>query len=837
MRKLYLLVGFALTGTTVFGQTTIQGVLKDSVAHETEPYATVRVFRPDNLTKPVAMSVTDKDGKFHQFVSGKGEYIVSLASVGKKEVRRSLTLQGQSVYNLGTVYTVDDAGQLKGVEIVAQKPIVQMTTDKMSYQVSDDADAQTMTVLDMLRKVPMVTVDAQDNITVNGSSSFKILVDGKPNIQLDNNAKQILKAIPASVVEKIEVITNPGAKYDAEGVNGVLDIRLKHTSHQAQNALQKGYNGQVKTVIGNKSERLNASVSGQQGKFNYSVYAYGGYNKFNHLDILQQQKSIAPEGSSMITTSGRANQYSSYNGADLSMGVELDSMSQLDASVGYNYYREHVPTYMTRTYTGTGYGSEGASYDFNSPHTYRSFGIDASADYQHFFNKERSKSITVSYLFSNNPSHMRQYDQYHSSSSLIGNRLWDYSNEHTRGTEHTFQIDYTTPLGKNQTLNVGSKFITRSNKSDSRYLSITGSIDENPTPDLYIQPETSGHQFQEMEMDQLYFNHQYIGAAYAEYEATFGKWNTRAGLRYEKTWTDIKYPLSAEENFKKNYGNLIPTVSLGYKLSDMTNIGVNYKIGILRPGISYLNPYRNMTDPTNISYGNPDLNVEKTHVVGMVFNHYETKFMMNATLQQSFCSNEIYQYSFRDAAGILNTTYGHVVKNRWTNLSTWMRWVVGKKTSVSLNGYLGYGDMRSSILHGHSHGWQSNGTFMLEQTLPAAIKWNLGLQASTRRYSLQGYSNGFNMLFTTLTRSFCKEKFDVSLLYFSPFSGKLKQKTYSHGVDFENGQTVSIPLQVVRVSFVWHFGNTKKHFVQHESKISNDFGEQSKNKINTPAGS
>jgi hypothetical protein len=93
------------------------------------------------------------------------------------------------------------------------------------------------------------------------------------------------------------------------------------------------------------------------------------------------------------------------------------------------------------------------------------------------------------------------------------------------------------------------------------------------------------------------------------------------------------------------------------------------------------------------------------------------------------------------------------------------------------------------------------------------------------------------MLFTTLTKSFCKEKFDVSLLYLSPFSGKLKQKTYSHGVDFDNEQTVSIPLQMVRVSFVWHFGNTKKQFTQHESKISNDFGEQSKNKINTSTGS
>ncbi len=119
---------------------------------------------------------------------------------------------------------------LQEVEVVAQKPIVKMDTDKLTYDVTQDPDAKASTVLDMLRKVPMVTVDGQDNITVNGSSSFKIYVDGKPNVMFSSNPSQIFKSMPASTVKSIEVVTNPGAKYDAEGASGVLNIIMNRAS-------------------------------------------------------------------------------------------------------------------------------------------------------------------------------------------------------------------------------------------------------------------------------------------------------------------------------------------------------------------------------------------------------------------------------------------------------------------------------------------------------------------------------------------------------------------------------------------------------------------------------
>ena len=151
-------------------------------------------------------------------------HVILFTSVGRTDVIRTFNIKDNSPIDLGTLYISDNVTQLGNVEVVAQKPLVKMTVDKMSYSVSDDVDAKTNTVLDMLRKVPMVTVDGSDNITVNGSSSFKVFVDGKPSVMMSSNPSQIFKNMPASSVQNIEVVTNPGAKYDAEGVGGVLNL-------------------------------------------------------------------------------------------------------------------------------------------------------------------------------------------------------------------------------------------------------------------------------------------------------------------------------------------------------------------------------------------------------------------------------------------------------------------------------------------------------------------------------------------------------------------------------------------------------------------------------------
>jgi hypothetical protein len=251
------------------------------------------------------MFLTDADGAFAQEVKGKGSFEISFSSVGKEELKQSLTLSGEATKDLGTLRIKENATMLGSVEVVAQKPLVKMEVDKMSYNVAEDEDSKSNTVLDMLRKVPMVTVDGQDNISVNGSSSFKIYVDGKPNVMMNSNPSVILKSMPATAVKSIEVVTNPGARFDAEGASGVLNIVMNKVEGMPGGAPDlDGYNGSLTARAGDKTLGASAFVSGQKGKLSYSANVM--YNQMKPgtttMEMMQEQNGNSGAGT-MLTTS------------------------------------------------------------------------------------------------------------------------------------------------------------------------------------------------------------------------------------------------------------------------------------------------------------------------------------------------------------------------------------------------------------------------------------------------------------------------------------------------------------------------------------------------------
>lgn len=277
MKKAFMFA--SLLGVTLMAEaqtTSIKGVFADSITRVGEPYATVRVFKTENQEHPLAMALTEKDGSFALEAKGSGKCVLVVSALGRKEVRRTLSLGSAATLSVDTLWAVDDAQNLQGVTVEARKPLVKMETDKVSYDVLSDEESKSRTVLDMLRKVPMVTVDGQDNITVNGSSSFKVLVDGKPSPMFSSNPSQVFKSMPATTVKKIEVLTNPGAKYDAEGVGGVLNITLNKQGKGSADL--NGYNGNVNVRAGNRQLMGSAFVSGQQGKFSYSAMVFSNRN-------------------------------------------------------------------------------------------------------------------------------------------------------------------------------------------------------------------------------------------------------------------------------------------------------------------------------------------------------------------------------------------------------------------------------------------------------------------------------------------------------------------------------------------------------------------------------
>ena len=371
---------------------------------------------------------------------------------------------------------------LESVTVTASKPLVKMETDKMTYNVQEDADAKASTVLDMLRKVPMVTVDGQDNITVNGSSNFKVYVDGKPNPMFSSNPSQIFKAMPATMVKNIEVITNPGAKYDAEGTGGVLNLIMnKQTTANgaATSDALNGYNGNVSLGAGNTSQRISAFISGQQGKLTYS--ANGMYNHQRMDGTTISFDRIQKDGSTMNYYQN-SDMKQPFSMGNISLRYELDSLSNISATAGLTSFSQKITGHPLTKMAGGIYG-EGFEYGNEMKQDMGNTSFNGSLDYQRFFNKERTNYLILSYLFSTNPSHTDDYTFYDNISHVTTLQLNDLlSKSKTRGTEHTFQADFTHSLSATQRLNFGAKYIARINKSDSRYYDVAADKSETLNP-------------------------------------------------------------------------------------------------------------------------------------------------------------------------------------------------------------------------------------------------------------------------------------------------------------------------------------------------------------------
>jgi hypothetical protein len=712
----------------------------------------------------------------------------------------SAVVMAQTEQNDTVIYKESDE-MLKEVEIVAQKPLVKMKVDKMTYNVAQDEDSKSSTVLDMLRKVPMVTVDGQDNITVNGSSSFKVYVDGMPNVMFSSNPSMVFKSMPASAVKSIEVITNPGAKYDAEGAAGVLNIVMNKQNTQAAQSMN-GFNGTVRASAGNKQLGASVFLNGQQGKLSYSANVMTSYNKPGNTTTEMEQ--IQDNGVSQILTSDN-DLKTPFTMGSLSLGYQIDDMSALNLTAQVNSMNTKTTGTTYTTMGGAAYGN-GFSYGSTTDMKMSRTSFSGSIDYQRFFNKQHTHSLGFTYQLNYSPATTETTNNFLDTSSYIDltNR---YSENKDKTTNHIFQLDYSLPIGIGQTLNLGSKLQLHDATSDSKYY----------LKDVYDPSTSSEYEYKNT-----------ILAGYGEYVGNWEKFGLKAGLRYEYTWQDVKYQLGNGQDFSTGYGSLVPTASMQYNLGVGSNIGLTYNMRISRPGISYLNPYVDKSNPIALFYGNPDLDVEKAHNISLVYNAFTQKLMVNLNLHHNFVDNAISQYSFYDDNNLLNTTYGNVVKSHQTGLSGYVSYLLTKNTRLFFNGAVNYIDLRSTVLDQKNSGWTANVMGGVQQTLPWDLKLSAFVISSTKSYTLQGWSSGFNLITASLSKSLLKNKLNLSVSGLMGLNkgGNLSIETYSRGKDFTSRNAVKVPIYGVTFTVSYTFGNAKIVQKQHQSRVQNDFIEQ-----------
>ena len=785
MKRFTLLLIAFLAGLSASAQEirTVQGVVLDSLTRQGEPAAILQFFKADDASKPVAFTTTAEDGTFSHTFTVKGDYYLLFDNMGRKQVRRDFTINGHEVIDLGEILVQDAAEVLKAGTVVAQRPLVKMEVDRMTYNVEDDVDSKTSTVLDMLRKVPMVSVDGQDNISVNGSSSFQVFVDGKPNQMLSQNASTVFKMMPASSVKNIEVVTSPGARYDAEGVGGVLNITTNREVTGGQ-SMTDGFYGTLRGMA--SSRGLGGGLYGglQKGKFALSVNlnAMDGRNPGATTDVERIQ-----DGGFTTRTHSETDMRMPMVMGTVNASYEIDSLNLVSATAGLMRFG------MTSTGTsstemsmpGSSFSYDGTTYSENTRNN-----INAGVDYQHLWADVPGRSFTLSYQFNGSPSVVNTRNTF-GGAAVAG---FDLTDRRTDGLQnslsHTVQADFTTPLGEGQTVNTGAKYLFRHNASDQvNYLWNGSEFAHNPAGDLTYD----------------FYNR--IGAAYTEYAGTFGKFGLKAGVRYEHTWQSYSSSAQAQP-FSVNYGSLVPSASIQWSPAMTQNIGLSYNMRISRPGISYLNPYVDTSDPTALSYGNTDLDVEKGHTVNLVYNYFSNGLMVNATLRHNYTGNGISQYSFYDDGHLLNTTYGNIVRSRNTGLNLYGMVTPGPKTRIMVNGGLSYSDIVSDVLGQHNWGWEYNAMVGVQQTLPWDLRLSANFIKAGRSISLQGWNSGMSMGMLGLTKTFFDDRLSLSVNGVTHLTkGKaLTIESFSAGNGFTMNSLTTVPMRQILFQVSWTFG-------------------------------
>lgn len=798
----------------------IKGILLDSLTQEGEPYATIKIVKKEAPAKALKMLVTDMKGQFQEKVPGTGNFVMTITSVGRTSIVKNFSVKaGEKMVDFGTLYIVDASNELGQVEIVAQKPLVKADIDKIEYNVQDDPDAQSNSLLEMLRKVPLVTVDGEDNIQVNGSSSFKVYVNGKPNNMMSNNPTEVLKSMPANSIKHIEVITNPGPKYDAEGVGGILNIVT----------VGGGLEGYTVTFSGNVSNRgVGGGAFGtiKSGKLTVSArynYSYNNQPRNYSSGSQQVMSEAVTENSSNLEYDGSSKGSGSFQSGSMEASYEIDTLRLVTMSFGL--WGGGNKSNGSMDYIATSPLNAVPIYNYSTFNHSKSswYSIDGGIDYQRLF-KVKDRMLTFSYKINTRPQTSDSYAEYDIEEGY--NPDWaDYlkrlRNLHNDGeqntTEHTFQVDYTTPIGKLHTLEAGAKYILRNNSSeDDRF-------DADDAGKYEYNKEQSSH----------YKHLNDIIAGYLGYGLKVKRFSSRLGLRYEHTIQDVKYLVGKGEDFTKNFDDVVPSASVGWKLTDMSNLRLGYNMRIYRPGIWSLNPYLNDADPSYISQGNPELDSEKSHAFNLSYSNFTQKFNINFSARYSFTNNSIERVTklmpdteiegLKNPTGkdVLYSTYANIGKSRRASVSGYVNWNATSRTRIYMNMSGDYSYMEGSDGI-RNDGWSLFAYGGAQQTLPHDWRISLNVFGQTPWIMLQGKGSSFFDYGLSVNKTFLNKRLTLSAFASNFFKKYMDQTSTTEGNGFIRENSYKYSRQRFGVSVSYRIGELKASVKKAARTISND---------------
>lgn len=779
----------ALPGTEApKGNSKVSGTIIDSTTNKTVEFASIALL--DKTTnKPIDGTMADEKGKFTMSKVAAGTFKLQVTFIGYNTKSIDVTLAKGQELDLGNITISSSAKMLNEVTVTGQGALIEEKVDRLVYNAEKDITAKGGDAADVLRKVPLLTVDLDGNVSLRGSQNIRVLINNKPSTIIASSVADALKQIPADQIKTVEVITSPSAKYDAEGSGGIINIITK------KNSLQ-GLSLNIDGGLGNRGSMLGLNGSYRKGKGGVTLGGFGRgiYNTVTKTTL--DQTSIVNGVSTVTKQTGDGSSHGLFGQYNLGFDYDLAKNQSLTAGVRYgvrNFTTQQ--DLITQLYNNGVLNSDASSRrDVDAKNL--SGTVDMNLDYLHTFKKPQQE-WSISTLYSRN-NLTNNFD-----ANLMnpgGETLNRQRNLNSNlNQEFTFQSDYQTPIKKNQMLEFGGKGIFREVTSDYKFL-LAGPTGNYSTEINQPQGELTYHQN--------------IAAAYSSYTYTTKKrYTIKGGLRYEHTFIDASTkeggPIGVGD-----YGVLVPSINASKTIKG-TTFKLAYNKRIQRPGLQQLNPNFNSANPQNITVGDPSLKPEITDNFELTLSKNIKKTFINASFFGRITNNAISQVRVPSDTleGAIITTYKNIGRQHAYGTNIFANIAATSKINVGLFANIIYNTLTGQVL----------GTDNVSQTITnsgfnvsgglfsqATFKNGWGAQAfgflQGNQVQLQGNQGGFAFYTVGIKKDFKNKKGSIGIAGENFFNKRFAIHSELKSAQFNQVSNIYMYNRGVRLTFSYKIG-------------------------------
>ena len=755
MKKLGIISLLLLCASYGFAQQryTISASIQDKNSGDFLPFATITLRNPAN-NKLIGGAVSDERGKAI-IQSSVSNVEIQVDYVGFETLIFTKVLSKRT--DLGSLQLTPKENQLTGIDLVGRRSDVEIRLDKRVYNVGQNLNAKGTNVSDVLENIPSLSLDLEGNLELRGSTNVRILIDGKPSGLVGLNGITALADLPAESIERVEVITAPSARYQAEGSSGIVNIIL------AKNTL-KGLNG-VFNVSGGKfdSYGANASLNYKVGKFNF--FTNSGYGDNTNLGGAYQENTYMPVG-----TYDKFYERRSFDrrrvGSNVNLGVDINLAQKTKFTFSYVINDRDGDDITSNQQNHTLLGEDktrslrsevekdkdvSKQLSFSLTHKFDEVGhkLDVTIQTERIIEDEFSDLQTQTFLPSNSLS------------------LLEENNTEERKKQFLAQLDYVWPIDKNTQFEAGYR--STNEKQDTGFTVLneiaggTMVVDEGLTNFLDYE--------------------QTIHAVYSQFGKKWNGFSFLAGLRYEHTdWTVIQKTTSEEGN--NIFDGLFPTLNIGVEFSETANLTFGYNRRLSRPGARGLNPFRSRASETSFFQGNPNLRPSYSDGFDLGFLKQFKKFSLNSSIyftrtyeprqRITVESGEFVEVNGENTAVIKRFPVNFGSQDRLGfEANSAIRWSTKWRTNISFNIFksIDKGTYENLVLDNENESWSGNFRNNLE------LPWEINTQANVwyvgPQESAYGNRKGFGGVSLGLSKDILNDNATINLNFNDVFNNSV----------------------------------------------------------------